>query len=38
MRNIKEVNVEAYKYLIVIPPRFVFYPSYWQYCYTLWWC
>jgi len=26
MRNIKEVNVEAYKYLIAIPPRFVFYP------------
>jgi len=28
MRNIKEVNLEAYKYLIAIPPRFVFYPSY----------
>jgi len=24
MRNIKEVNLEAYKYLIAIPPRFVF--------------
>jgi len=24
MRNIKEANLEAYKYLIAIPPRFVF--------------
>jgi len=35
MRNIKEVNVEAYKYLIAIPPRFVFHPSYSQCCCTL---